>query len=390
MALPTGSSGQSWKTFAPPPSVGAGAVSLPLPIEHKILYEAPIGFYISCLGNFVGNAATFGSSSFTIARKGSPDIQQVSWSLSSTVAPGVFDSIFFVITDQLFFALGDGDFHFAFVEGYADPRQVSGSRKGLLIESLSAQPNETVAESPHMSLEPTSFQSDIKLQGDLYYVLAGVPVKAGLKIIDVGAFGQLYTGSFLSVRPTESLNQLINRFTSSDIPTSSLLGLNALVVDNTFITVNTPSHSGSLIRNATWGGGFFMPDSDTVAVFGEDKDFLVANGSVTSLTGLEILSGTLNVFSGSIYIRGDVVRLEISGLSASAHIIGQRWAAVTVSNVPIDKIAGTPGLPDGVLYLTPSASTSDLEEAHIRVSGTWVPIISHSFDTLDGGFFDGS
>lgn len=388
MALPTGSSGQSWKTFAPPPSIGAAAISRPLPIEHKVLYEAPIGFYIACLGTFVGNTVAFGSSSFTIKRLGTPDIQQVSWSLSTTVAPGVFDSIFFVLTNQLVFGL-DGDFHFAFTEGYSDPRQVSGTRKGLLITSLSAQPSESVAESPHMSLDPSSFQSDIKIQGDLYYVLAGVPVKAGLKIIDVGAFGQLYTGSFLSVRPTESLNQLINRFTSSDVPTGSWLGLNAVITNEGFITVNTPSQSGSLIRNATWGAGFFMSDSGTIAVFGDNKDFLIPSGNITSLNGLEILSGSLNVFSGSILIQGDGVRLEISGLSASAHIIGQLWSSVTVSNVPIDKVVGSPGLPDGVLYLTPSASTSELEEAHIRVSGTWVPIISQSFDIIDGGFFDG-
>ncbi len=130
-----------------------------------------------------------------------------------------------------------------------------------------------------------------------------------------------------------------------------------------------------------------MSDFGTVAVFGTDKDFLVPSGNFTSLTGMEVISGSLNVFSGSILISGDGVRLEISGQSSSMYLNNQLVAVVTVSNVPVDPVTNTPALFDGVIYLTPSASTSTLEEAFIRASGSWVKLVSQSFDTLDGGFF---
>ncbi len=390
MALPTGSSGQSWKTFAPPPSIGAGAISLPLPIEHKILYEAPIGFYITCFGTFTGNTVTFGLSSFGIARKGTPDIQQVSWSLSTTTAPGVFDSIFFVLTDQFTFVLGDGNFHFGFGLGNPDPNQASGSRRGLYITSMSALPEETVAESPHLSLEPLNFESDLKVEGDIYIVPAGISVAPGMRIVDIGSFGQKYTGSFLRARTTESTAQIVARFTSSDAPTGTYLGLKDLVVQE-LVTVLSGG-IGPLIRNDDWGGGMFMPTFSQVAVFGGSKIFSVPSGNFVTRDNLDILSGSLNVTSGNIYIQGNFARLEIIGTSASAFFTKgyypQPWGRLTESNVTVVSVeAGTPALFDGTFLLIPSASTAELLELHTRVSGSWFPIITSSFALIDGGTY---
>ena len=388
MALPTGSDGQSWGTFMPIPEKGAAAIERALPVSASVLYEAPIGLYGTCFifNTFTGNVFRFGTSSFSLVQ--TPEIQQISWSLSTTTAPGVFDSIFSVPgRDQLRFSINEGDFHFAFIPGYGDPLEQSGSRRGLLITSLSSQPSETFAESPHMSFEPGDFESPTKLAGDLWFASGVLPLAPGLKMIDSAVSGALYTGSFLTARATESLVELATRFGTTDAPINKFLGLNALVVNEGFVTVNSASVSGALVRNDTWGGGFFMPDIGAVAVFGIGKEFLVPSGNFTSLTGLEVISGSLNVFTGSILIRGDAARLEISGQSASMYLNNQLVASVTVSNVPVDLVANTPALFDGVIYLTPSASTSNLEEAFIRASGSWVKLVSQSFDTLDGGFF---
>ena len=389
MALPTGSSGQSWKTFAPPPSIGAAAISRPLPIEHKVLYEAPIGFYIACLGTFVGNTVAFGSSSFTIKRLGAPDIQQVSWSMFSTTALGIFDSIFFLPSDQLFFGFGDGNFHFGFGLGSPDPNQASGSRSGLFITSMSALPEETFAESPHLSLEPLNFESDLKIEGDIYIVPAGISVAPGMKIVDVGSFGQKYTGSFLRTRVTESTDQLIARFTSSDAPTGIFLSLKGLIAQE-LVTVLSGG-IGPLIRNDSWGGGMFMPTFSQVAVFGDSKIFSVPSGSFITRDDLNILSGSLNVTSGSIYIRGNFARLEIIGQSASAFFTKgfypQPWGRLTESKVSVVNLeTGDPALFDGTFLLVPSASTADLLELHARVSGTWFPIVP-PIDLIDGGTY---
>ena len=389
MTLPTGSSGQGWKQFAPSPLVGALAIERALPVSASVLYEAPLGLYARCLfQTFRGNVFAFGTSSFTLEQDLNPDIQQISWSLSTTTAPGVFDSIFFIVTgQQLQFSINEGTIHFAFIAGYDDILEASGSRRGLLITSLSAQPEETTAESPHMSFEPMDFESNSRYVGDLWFASGALPVRPGFKIIDSTAAGALYTGSFLTARATESVAQLVTRFGAADAPLQTKLGLRVLVVNEALVTVNSASVSGGLIRNDTWGGGFFMSDAGTVGVFGAGKDFLVPSGNFTSLTGLEMISGTLNVFSGSILIHGNGVRLEISGQSSSMYINNQLVASVTVSNVRINQGAGTPALPDGVIFLTPSASTSNLEEAFIRASGSWVKLVSQSFDVLDGGFF---
>lgn len=388
MALPTGSNGQSWREFAPPPEVGARTIEKNLPISASVLYEAPLGLFAQCIGGnlFIGSVFAFGTSSFTLEQQPSPAIQKVSWSLSTTTAPGIFDTIFFVLGgQQLQFSINDGNFHFAFVQGYGDPLEASGSRRGMLITSLSAQPSETFAESPHMSFEPSDFGGTL-LPGDLWFASGVLPVRPGLRMVDSAVSGASYIGSFLTARATESVSELVARFGTADSPSGTLLGLKAVVVDEGLVTVASDG-IGPLIRNDTWGGGFFMPSSGTVAVFGTAKEFLVPSGNFTVLTGADIISGTLNVFSGSIYIQGDNVRLEISGQSASMFINNQPVASVTVSNVRIDQGAGTPALPDGVIYLTPSASTSNLDEAFIRASGTWVPIVTESFGVLDGGFF---
>lgn len=392
MALPTGSDGQSWKTFAPAPAVDAAAIERSLPTAAVITYIAPLGLYAECLDSgFVGLPQPIGTGSFTLVQDTSPDIQTLTWNLFTTTAPGVFDSILFAVVIvtglQFAFSLNDGDFHFAFIEGYSDPLGLSGSRKGLLIESLSAQPNETVAESPHMSLEPGDFQSSLQLAGDMWFASGVLPVKPGLKMVDSAVSGVLYTGSFLTARATESLAELVTRFGTIDAPTQSYLGLNVVVVDEGFVTVNSGG-IGPLVRNDIWGGGFFMPDSTSVALYGAGKDFLVPSGNFSALTDLEIISGSLNVFSGSILIQGNSSRLEISGTSASFFLNNQPVASVTVSNVRVDQITNLPALPDGIIYLTPSASTSNLDEAFFRASGTWAKLVSQSFDdVLDGGFF---
>lgn len=389
MSLPTGSSGQSWGISASLITSGAGevqAISRDLPVDHIVLYEAPTGLYSACIATFDGVVRAMTTSSFAVVIAtdvSANDIQQVSWSLGSTTAPGIFDTVLFALRDQLFFGLDLGTFHFAFGMGSPARGVATGSRKGLLITSLSAQPNETTAESPHMSLEPANFESSLKFQGDLYFVTGASSIKPGMRVIDAGGLGQLYTGSFWTARVSESIIELINRYTSSDAPTASL-ALNNLVLNEGIITINSGGIA-PLIRNSDWGGGFFMPASSRVAVYGDSKDFLVPSGNFTALVDADILSGTLNVFSGSIYLRGPVVLLEISGISASAFINNQPWSAVTVSNVRIDKVTGDPGLPDGVLYLTPSASTANLDEAFIRASGSWIPLVTQSFDIVDGG-----
>ncbi len=392
MAISTGSSGQGWQTIAPLPTAGAAAISRSLPVAHDVLYEAPSGLYHQCLADLAGSVRPFdGTGSFTIVRRLVPQVHQVSWSLFTTTAPGIFDTIFFFVRNNVIFGLGSGSFHFAHISGYGDPLEASGSRRGLLITSLSAQPNETVAESPHISIEPLNFESDDKFIGDIYVVPAGISIHPGMRIIDTDSSGQ-YTGSFLTARVTESILELANRFTSSDAPIKRFLGLKVLV-SNELVTVNSASLSGSLVRNEDWGGGLFLPSSTDVAVFGPAMDFLVPSGSYTIQNNpLSVLSGSLNVTSGSIYIRGNSGRLVISGISSSAFLTKghgrQHFAHLTRSVGSIVNIStGFPGLNEGTVMLVPSGSTSELLELHVRVSGSWFDLLESIDNIFDGGTY---
>ena len=391
MAIPTGSEGQSWKTSASAPSVAAAAISRSLPVEYLIIYEAPIGLYAACLADFIGTERNFtGATSSSLVRTSTPDVQILSWSLSTTTAPGVFDGIIFIPRTNLVFGFGIGNFHYAFGDGSPDPDQLLGSRKGLLITSLSAQPSESVAESPHLSLEPLNFSSDLKVGGDIYIVPTGISVAPGIRIIDFGGPGQQYTGSFLKGRVTESTDQLIARFTSSDAPVDIALGLKGMVAHE-LVTLISDSF-GPLVRNDTWGGGLYMPSVNQVAIFGDSKTFAVPFGNFTTRDNLNIESGSLNVTSGSIYIQGNFAKLEIIGLSASAFFTKghypQPWGRLTESKTSVvDVNAQTPGVFDGTFLLVPSASTPRLLELHARISGTWFPLMTQSLDLIDGGTF---
>jgi len=368
MALPTGSAGQSWGTFAFPITAGSAPVSRSLPTTFTITYEAPKGVYSSCLATFTLLSREIGDATASLGSS-TADPQTITWNIFDTTAPGVVDTVFYVVRDTLQIGIGDIEFFYQFELAWPSP----GQRKGSFITSES---------SPHLSIEPLNFQTDLKLPGDIYLVPRGLGLDPGLRIIDVDVTGSTYTGSFMTARLTESIDTLAARVTESQ----AIFALSGLITDRGYVTT-VSGGVGPLIRNWDWDGGFYMASSASVSVYGTDKDFLLPSGSLIIRDASDILSGSLNVESGSIYIRGPVVRFEILGESGSAFLQGQPFVHLTQSSSPIVNVTtGEPFVADGTMILVPD-SGSLLQEMHIRADGNWYTLVSQSFDILDGGSY---
>ena len=262
------------------------------------------------------------------------------------------------------------EFHYAITSA-------SAQRKGLFLSAPSG--------SPHISLVPRSGSPDFLLEGDLWFQESGSAGDGNMFVAEKSvADGVVVAQRFVISRENEvSIDQIVARFTSSDAPTSLRIGANAVVIDNFFVTVNTAALSGSLVRNASWGGGLFMPDSETVAVFGTNKDFLVPSGSVVVEKGnFSILSGSIQVFSGNIILKGDTSQFNISGSSVSASLQGNPIMSIRTGSVSSESL--TPVPIDGTLYV----NTASLDVS-VRASGTFFELDVDVIDVIDGGFFFG-
>ena len=255
----------------------------------------------------------------------------------------------------------------------------SAARKGVYMQAISG--------SPHMSLEPRSGSPDFILEGDLWFEESGSTGDGNLFVAERStAGGVIVIHRVVTSRDDEvSIDQIVSRFTSSDAPTDLRIGANAVVIDNFFVTVNSASLSGTLVRNATWGGGLFMPDVDTVAVFGTDKDFSVPSGSILVERGnLTVLSGSAQITSGNIILHGDFSSFNISGSSISASLRGQPIASVLTGSISSESLSPVPI--DGTIYVNTGSAAPAVS---IRASGTFFDLDVDEPATVDGGFFFG-
>lgn len=255
----------------------------------------------------------------------------------------------------------------------------SAQRKGLFLSGVSG--------SPHISLEPRSGSPDFILAGDMWFEESGSSGDGNLFVAEQNlSDSAIVAHRVVTSRVDETtIDQIVLRYSGSnpDAPANLRIGANAVVLDNFYVTVNTAGQSGSLVRNATWNGGVFMSDSDTVAVSGSGIDFLVPSGAVVLEQGtFTILSGTVQVFSGNILLHGDSSSFNISGSSISASLLGNPIASVLTGSVNSASLSPAPI--DGTIYV----NTSSLDIS-IRADETFFDLNIDQPDAFDGGFFFG-
>lgn len=253
----------------------------------------------------------------------------------------------------------------------------SAQRKGLFMSAVSG--------SPHMSLVPRSGSPDFLLEGDVWFEESGSTGDGNFYVAERSTVGGvIVTHRIVTSRDNEvSIEQIVSRFTSSDAPSDLRIGANAIVLDNFYVTINSAGVSGSLVRNETWGGGLFMPDPDTVAVYGTDKDFLVPSGSVLVERGnFTVLSGSIQVISGNIILQGDSASFNISGLSISASLQGNPIASILSGSV--DSSSLSPAPIDGTIYVNTAS-----QDVSVRADGKFFDLDVDAPTDIDGGFFFG-
>lgn len=272
----------------------------------------------------------------------------------------------------------------------------AATRRGLIIGGISGSPN--------LALEPVATDPVEVLPGDIW-MRSGSAGGSNLFYGDQTASGSRYTARVLSHREGESFAAVVARFATGDRPSGSVLSVNSIVVDQWLSTVNSSQMSGSGWRNESWGGGIYMPNSGTVAIWSSGTlpmDFLVPSGSMYVAQNLSVDSGSIFVNSGSIVVAsGSIIissgsidltdptgvvaisgSLEISGSNAQARLRGADIIAVMVSNINSGSLIPVPR--PGTLYINTGSIPSQIS---LRTSGSWLDFSLTAPTLVDGGTY---
>jgi len=268
----------------------------------------------------------------------------------------------------------------------------SGQRQGLAINA--------VTSSPQMSFEPVVGDPSTIFPGDIWFVSSSLDGNSHLFVGDYSPYSESIKSEVVTIRLNETTQSVIDRFSTNDRPSGSILAVNSIAIDGWYQTVNTAGNSGSGWRNATWNGGIYMPESGTIGVFGTGKSFIVPSGSASinqSLLiqsgGIQINNGTvtlrsssliistgsilLNAVSASFTISGSNSKLLISGTSADARLRGIPIVAVQISNVNSSSLSN---VRDGTIYIN---SGTVPEEISFRLNSAWT-----NFTIVSPGFIE--
>ncbi len=333
----------------------------------------PFGFNLSG-SNYAITAATFSNPAFNVVYQIGPIV--VGGIPTASLEAGILSASF--------------DFN------YIDSSSYTGMRAGLAINAFTG--------SPQISLQPVTTNPTNIFPGDIWFVSSSIDGNSHLYAGDYSPYTASISSRIVTIRLNETTQSVINRFTSSDAPSSGTLAVNTIVADNWFITANSPTYSGSGIRNDTWGGGFYMPDSGTVAIYGT-KNFLVPSGTTIISRSLFIQSGGLLVNNGTVVINsgtisistgsllvnspsgtfivsGSSAQLLLTGSNADARLRGVPITAVMINSINSGSISPIPR--DGTIYIN---SGTIPEQISIRINGTWLnfSVVTPTF--IDNGTY---
>jgi hypothetical protein len=251
----------------------------------------------------------------------------------------------------------------------------SAARRGLFLSSISG--------SPPLSFVAQPSNPSTLVEGDVWYRESGSSGDGNLFIAEKTLLaGVVVSKRFVTAREGETtIAQVVSRFATPDAPSDLIVGLNGVVIDNFFVTVNTSSVSGALVRNETWGGGLYMPDPNTVAVSGSDKDFFVPSGSfIVEVGSVTLNTGSLTVNSGSISLIGDSVEFSISGSNVTASLRGNPIMSLKTGSVDSASLASE--LIEGTMYVNTSS-----RDVSVKASGTLFDLDVDAPDLIDGGSY---
>lgn len=290
-------------------------------------------------------------------------------------------------TADLSLGVNNISFYFGFTSS-------SLSRQGLFIDAVTG--------SPHLSLEPVSVDPLEILPGDIWLRSSSLGRSTTLMVGNQDKSGSIYSSQVLTQRDGETSASLISRFNTNDGPSGSILTVNSIITDNWLTTINSSNSSGSGWRNESWGGGIYMPDSGTVAVWSapsQSHNFLIPSGSLFVHDTIIVTSGSLILNSGSIISSGSIIvddgdviisgslilsgsasRLNITGSNATAFLRGSPIINVVTGSISASLFSAN----EGTLYINVSKNPPEIT---LKISGSWMEFSVTSPNVIDGGYY---
>lgn len=254
--------------------------------------------------------------------------------------------------------------------------------------------------SPQINIQTTteSIVLDKYIVGDFFYSASD------------GYYINTDTGSrkLITVRTQENLD----RYATIENPYNTIVEVNTVVTDNFLQAVvgNAGSITGTLWQNANWSGGLYMPNSDTVSIYGSDQKFLIGSGGLITCGSVTASNITFNrsPVSWSINIAPTelsrialefrdtnvTIPSNVSITTASLLIVGES-ASMKINNNPVNNAfmySGTVSFPpttEGELRIWSASGVSGSHLGYIYVSSSWYAILtgSESYPTLSNGTY---
>jgi len=283
---------------------------------------------------------------------------------------------------------------------YAVTDVSASARRGLIVNAFTG--------SPQLSIEPVGSHPSYVLPGDIWFASSGSGRPSGWYFGDTNANGVVTRRRVIGLREDDiNTGSIINRFLT-DPPSQSYLALNAVATDQWFLSVGpTGSNQNSGWRNVTWGGGIWMLNANTVAVFGPSMSFYVPSGAISASAGalfetgpvriasgnlfvsgaifatgsVTLFSSSLNITSGNLIVSGDAAQFIVSGTNASIRLQGKNVLTVIVSGTSSQSVSPPPA--NGTMFV----DTTNFFVSIYENNQWWLVSSGSIAGPVDGGFW---
>lgn len=283
---------------------------------------------------------------------------------------------------------------------YATTDTSASIRRGLIINAS--------AGSPQITIEPVSTHPLYILQGDIWFVSSGTNRPSGWYFADLNSNGVVTRRRVIGIRDEDTnTSSIIDRFLNNP-PSQSYLAVNSIGVNEWFLSVGpTGSNLNSGWRNATWGGGIWMSDPNTVAISGSNINFYIPSGAITASNGalfetgsvrissgnliisgaifatgsVTLSSSSLNITSGNLIVSGDDAQFVVSGTNAAIRLQGKNVLTVIVSGTSSQSISPPP--PNGTMFV----DTTNFFVSVYENNQWWLISSGSVIGPIDGGYW---
>lgn len=307
-------------------SFGGTPIAYPLPATSSVYWSSSVALSGSDTSHISLSYYEMGAPSSSIDLEYLGGELIVTWSQTTTMFPGFFSGIYEMQGEDEpeppppTTSFDDSELEININGIIYEYSLVSSSyiRRGIFVNESSG--------SPQISMEPVEQDPDQVFSGDMWLLSSSVysDGAGGLRFANEDQSGNTYVTRVVTSRITETTYESsVSRMSSVNAPRGLVIDAKSFVANRWFVTVNSGSISGSGWMNAPWSGGIHMPDEDTVAVYGINKDFSVPSGSLI-VSGTTTINGIEYQWPTSAPSTNDVLTVDSVGA-----VVNLKWDAAS-------------------------------------------------------------